>query len=565
MSLRSLLLLTAVSIVSAQLQLTILHNNDVHSYFDPVDANTAACRYPDDPENPCYGGIGRLVSAVKAIKEQTPNTLVLYGGDIFQGYLYYTLFKWRVVVDMMNLVPYDAMALGNHEFDDGLDGLLPYLDGVNHQQLCTNIDFGPLASPTTDKCLSSVVREIGGHKIGIVGFTTPETKVISKPPPAIEFLDEVSALRSETARLKAQGVNIIIAVGHSGYHRELEMAQQLEDVDVIVGGHSHSLLYTGAAPDDDPVTGPYPTVVHQTSGRAVLVVQAYQHGKYLGVLNVTFDSAGEVADWSGNPIRLEGEQDQEAEEILQQYKDQISEYEREVIGTTLVQLACTDSRSECGLGNLIADSLVRALLVPSDGQWSQVSAAIINTGGIRSRLEPGNITLSDVLNIQPFGNTISLVTLSGETLRQTFEHSALGGGRFLQVAGFRVTYNMDCPEGMRLLHLEIVCTDCLVPRLEPVRAESTYRVVMSTFLSGGGDGYNVISDDKIDELDTGLLDVDLMRDHIEQFSPVISGIENRLVFETNLTSRCGVSPFHCHGSLCHYHGPLSQSDKDGGH
>ncbi|XP_043226693.1 snake venom 5'-nucleotidase-like [Amphibalanus amphitrite] len=538
----TVLLLAAVSIVSAQLQLTILHNNDVHSYFDPVEASTAACRDPNDTARPCYGGIGRLVSAVKAIKEQTPNTLVLYGGDIFQGYLYYTLFKWRVVVDMMNLVPYDAMALGNHEFDDGLDGLLPYLDGINHQQLCTNIDFGPLASPTTDKCLSSVVREIGGHKVGVVGFTTPETRAISNPPPAIEFLDEVTSLRSETAKLKAQGVNIIIAVGHSGYEREKEMAEQLEDVDVIIGGHSNSLLYTGVAPDGDHVTGPYPTVVRQPSGRSVLVVQAFKYGKYLGLLNVTFDSNGEVADWSGNPIRLEGKQDHEAEVVLQGYKDQISEYEREVIGTTLVQLACTDGRSECSLGNLITDSLVRALLAPSAGQWSQVSAAVINTGAIRSRLAPGNITLSDVLNIQPFGNTIRLVTLSGETLQQMFEHSALGGGGFLQVSGFRVTYNMDCPLGIRLLHLEIVCTDCLVPRLEPVRAENTYRVLMSNYLTGAGDGYDIIRDNKIEELNTGLLDVDLMRNHIEQFSPVISGIESRLVFETNFTSRCGVSP-----------------------
>ena len=104
-----LLSLLATAAAVDHFHLTILHNNDVHAHFDPVSASTAACRDPDDPDNPCYGGISRLVSAVRRVKEHEPNTLMLYGGDIFQGYLYYTLFKWRVIVDMVNLVPYDAM------------------------------------------------------------------------------------------------------------------------------------------------------------------------------------------------------------------------------------------------------------------------------------------------------------------------------------------------------------------------------------------------------------------------------------------------------------------------
>ena len=99
------LLTSCVSLASAELQLSILHNNDIHSHFDPVSARTTSCRPPE----PCYGGIGRLVSAVNTFKDSVPNTLVLYGGDIFQGHLYYTLFKWRVVAEMVNMVPYDAM------------------------------------------------------------------------------------------------------------------------------------------------------------------------------------------------------------------------------------------------------------------------------------------------------------------------------------------------------------------------------------------------------------------------------------------------------------------------
>ena len=104
-----LCLLAVLGPATAEFHLTILHNNDVHSHFDPVSASTAACRDPDDADTPCYGGVGRLVSAVTAIKEQVPNTLTLFAGDVFQGHLYYTLFKWQVVVDMINRVPYDAL------------------------------------------------------------------------------------------------------------------------------------------------------------------------------------------------------------------------------------------------------------------------------------------------------------------------------------------------------------------------------------------------------------------------------------------------------------------------
>ena len=110
MSVAGLLRLLAVlGPAAAQLELTILHNNDIHSHFDPVRASTSACRDPSDPANPCYGGIGRLVHAVTEFKSRVPNTLMLYGGDIFQGHLYYTLFKWKVVAEMVNRVPYDAM------------------------------------------------------------------------------------------------------------------------------------------------------------------------------------------------------------------------------------------------------------------------------------------------------------------------------------------------------------------------------------------------------------------------------------------------------------------------
>ncbi|XP_043208332.1 5'-nucleotidase-like [Amphibalanus amphitrite] len=528
-----LLLASTTSLTSSKLHLSILHNNDIHSHFDPVSGRTTSCRPPE----PCYGGIGRLVKAVNTFKDSVPNTLLLYGGDIFQGHLYYTLFKWTVMADMMNMVPYDAMALGNHEFDDDLEGLLPYMENISHPLLCTNIDFGGRASEVTDRCLSSLIREMDGYKIGIMGYTTPETPELAPVTSSVQFSDEIAALQLETRRLQAAGAQIIIAVGHSGYPREKEMAAEIDGIDVIVGGHSHSLLYNGTAPDDNPVDGPYPTVIRQPSGRTVLVVQAYQYGKYLGVLNVTFDGAGEVEEWSGEPMVLDGDRDEEAERRLEGYRGQIRIMEAQVIGRTLVHLVGDRTVCrfrECNLGNLIADGALRRCLMVGGQGWSQVTAAIVNSGGIRESIPPGNITQADVQQVHPFGNTLNVVTLSGVTLKKVFEHSVSrhgdGKGRFLQVAGIRVTYDLSRPTGSRIVSLEVLCANCTVPKLEPVVDNVLYRVAVPKFIAEGGDGFKMIREEKLAQVDIGALDAAVLRSQVIRFSPVIAGLEDRIRF-----------------------------------
>lgn len=518
---------------SADLNLVILHNNDIHSHFDPVSAATSQCR----PHEKCYGGIGRLVRAVKAFKKHVPNTLVLYGGDVYQGHVYYSLFKWRVVVDMINMVPYDAMALGNHEFDDGLEGLLPYMAHVKHPLLCTNIDFGFHANNDTKSCRQSVIREIGGYKVGILGYTTPATAQTSNPPEGVTFLDEIQTLQSEARRLQAAGAKIIIALGHSGYVRERKMAEKIDGVDLIVGGHSHSLLYTGRPPDGDDAEGPYPTVVRQKSGRTVLVVQAYQYGKYLGVLNVTFDAFGEVSSWWGNPVVLDGGEDPEAVQQLKRYSGQVHALMNKVIGRSLVRLEGSRRvcrRRECNLGNFIADGMVRALLQPSKAGWNAVSAAVCQGGGIRDSIEAGNVTAAHAENIHPFGNELGIIFLPGSAVYEVFEHSVSGlenlEGQFLQVSGIRVAYNLSKPVGLRVEKLEITCTNCSIPKLERVRRNKIYSLGISTYLAKGGDGFEVFIKKRLDYIPLGYRLADVLHKHVKQMSPIFTGLENRIVF-----------------------------------
>ena len=142
---------------------------------------------------------------------------------------------------------------------------------------------------------------MNGTKIGVIGYLTPDTKIISTTEEVI-FLDEVESIRREVKELKSQGVNILIAVGHSGFEMDKKIAREVEDIDIVIGGHTNTFLYNGKQPDIEVPEGLYPTEIVQKSGRKVYVVQAYAYTKYLGNFTVIFDSKGEVTDIVGNPI-----------------------------------------------------------------------------------------------------------------------------------------------------------------------------------------------------------------------------------------------------------------------
>ena len=238
----------------------------------------------------------------------------------------------------------------------------------------------------------SIVTEVAGVKIGIIGYITTDTPYISRPDFTLEFLDEIDSVRKEAKKLKSKGIDIIIALGHSGYKEcDLDMAKKVPDIDFVVGGHSHSFLYTGSPPSVEEPEGPYPTYVKQKSGKVVPVVQVYCYSKYLGHLKLNFDSEGELM----TPVQGVGVSHAEVvmldhtipmdpwvDEALDKYRDKMKEY-YEVIGSTEVLLKKIEEQ-ESNLGNCIADSMAEA--------FNDTKIAFENNGGIRASLIPGELT-----------------------------------------------------------------------------------------------------------------------------------------------------------------------------
>lgn len=316
------------------LNLTLIHNNDFHTRYLPFKWSTYTECDPHKPQfrsEACVGGLARTVFMVsisffmikynclccaqmKQLRKTIPNVLFLNAGDHFQGTFWYTMLKSEVVAELVGLMRHDTMALGNHEFDDGNDELRKFINLIKQNEAARNmsilscnliVDNDPLLNGMIDK---STVRVVGNVKVAIIGYTTPETVFLSKPGKNVQFIDEIVAIKAEIKRLKSQhpDLNIFIAVGHSGFEKDVQLAKAIPDLDVVIGGHSNTFLYTGRQlPSIEQPEGDYPLVVeHTVTKQKTLVLEAFAYGKYLGKLDTVFDANGHIVSYAGQPIYL---------------------------------------------------------------------------------------------------------------------------------------------------------------------------------------------------------------------------------------------------------------------
>ncbi|CAL8312143.1 unnamed protein product [Lota lota] len=522
--------------------LVLLHTNDVHARMEATSRDSGKC-FP--AKDPCFAGVARRAWQVNDIRKREENVLLLDAGDQFQGSVWFNFYKGAEAAHFMNLLKYDAMALGNHEFDNGVEGLVkPFLEDVNFPVLSANIQADDTLAPMLAGRFSPYkILTVGQQKVGIVGYTSQETTALSQPGPHLEFGEEVSAVQLQVDKLLTLGVNKVIALGHSGFAMDQEIARKVRGVDVVIGGHTNTFLYTGSPPSSEVPAGPYPFLVKSEQGRDVPVVQAYAFGKYLGYLKVTFDAEGNVLNATGNPILLNSSvpEDQSVVGEVQTWRQNLTVYSSKVVGKTLVFLNGSFEECrfrECNLGNLICDAMIHNNMKYADElQWNHVSACLLNGGSVRNSIDErssdGDITVEDLMAVMPFGGTFDLVQVRGATLLKAFEHAVrrYGGsfGEFLQVSGIRVEYDLSRPPGQRVRSLRVLCTSCRVPRYEEVEEQAEYKVVLPSYLVTGGDGFTVIRDEKLKH-DSGDMDISVLVNYISERQKVHPALEERITF-----------------------------------
>ncbi|XP_037094031.1 snake venom 5'-nucleotidase-like isoform X1 [Pollicipes pollicipes] len=488
------------------------------------------------------------------------------------GTTFYSVFKWRFVADMLQYMPYDALALGNSEFVDGLDGLIPFLRAIGPLFVCTNIRFDKIANASLRQemrhyCPTYKIIQYKAKQVCILGYTTPVTAYISQVS-YVTFEDEVTALTREIRKRRTDGLKIFVALGHSGYERDLEIAHMVPSLDIIIGAHSHTLLWPNKRDPFKPGTprdrtdkirakGIYPTVVVQASGRKVLVTQMLKHGKYLGVLDVIFNDDDEVddvfpevylfiepqlqadptkdLDYNAKPADKE---DNATAAAFHNYTEMLVPKLNEIIGSTLVDLIGNFDMcysGECNIGSMIADAMVWSLQKHHAYGTPRTVVAMFNSGSIKYNIRKGNITLASILTVIPYQNTIDVVEIYGSALRKALENSVakeLGkSGRFLQISGIRVVYDMAKPLGQRVVSLFVAAESSGgTPRFEPVVPHKPYRVAMTTFIAAGNDGYTMLAKDEISVTRRHELDLDIVIGYVQQMSPLYARKDGRIQF-----------------------------------
>uniref|UniRef100_A0A182VXJ9 Apyrase n=1 Tax=Anopheles minimus TaxID=112268 RepID=A0A182VXJ9_9DIPT len=527
------------------MELIILHNNDMHARFEQTGAYSNDCQPSDVANNRCYGGFARVAHKVREYRamEASGGLPVLYlnAGDTYTGTPWFSVYKDNITAAFLNMLKPDAISLGNHEFDLGVEGLVPFLQEVDFPVLVTNLDLSKTPEMQTTKSLQrSVVFTKAGQRIGVIGYLTPETKQLA-PINTVTFLDEIESINKEAAALKEQGVHILIALGHSGLERDKEIAARCPDVDLVIGGHSHTFLYSGSAPDVEEPAGQYPVMVKNAAGKEVPVVQAYAYTKYLGYLHLLFDEAGNLIELDGSPMLLNGtvQRDSDVLQLLEFYRPGILALD-EKIGQSHVFLDSSRCRfEECNIGNMIADSLVITHAATreqnNDGYWTDAAIGFIQGGGIRASLNAGSITMKDLKTVLPFGNAMVVTEINGTQLRQMLEQSVhrydgvSGYGEFLQMAGVHVVYDLARPPMQRVVQVQVRCARCQVPMYDDLKDDEHYRVLLSQFLYDGGDGYDMLPNSPRELLTLG--EYEITEEYLKRYSPIYPAIEWRIRLE----------------------------------
>lgn len=471
-------------------RLTVLHINDFHSRHEPVDGRAMGCSTGEG----CFGGAARLVARIRAERAAAEAdgraVLLLDGGDQFQGSLFFTAHKGMAELAVQHAAGVDAMAAGNHEFDMGPAVLGRYAAAARFPVLSANVDVSD--EPELRGLLRPyAVLERAGLRIGVVGLTPSETLTSSSPGPRVRITDGGAALPGAAAAARAEGAQLVIALSHLGVLRDAT----LEGAQVVVGGHSHTLLSNA----ERGALGPHPSV----SRTGALVVQAGAYGRYLGRLDLDLAADGTVLAHGGDCIgvALDAPADPEVAAIVARFAEPLQAVRQEQVGVLPDGLGNEACRFRaCPLGELVAGVLLRA------AQGADVG--LMNAGGLRTGLRAGPVTRGAVLDALPFGNTLATVKLSGADLRAALEHglSLPGRGGFPQVAGLDWDWDPTRPAGARITRIAVGGA--------PLDDGRLYAVATHSFLRSGGDGYAVLRDRAVDPYDAGPGVADLVADAV---------------------------------------------------
>jgi 5'-nucleotidase len=569
-------------------RLTLVHVNDTHSHLEPM---TGSVQLNGEKTYLDMGGFSRLSSKIQSVRDESENTLVLHGGDAVQGSLYFTKYEGKAEFDFLNMMAFDAMTIGNHEFDRGPEYLSNFISYAEFPIISANID-AENEPALSGQIKGYMIKEFDGEKVGVIGLTTPDTAVASSPGDAVIFEDEKTAAARAVKELEDQGINKIIAVTHLGYEKDIELAEAVDGIDVIVGGHTHTLLgdYTDLGLTS---AGEYPTKVQSPSGQDVYIVQSWEWAKTAGVLDIEFDEGGNVENCQGNAVLLVGdtfqqkdsedntvpvdeakktelldiigsspvievtEEDPDALALLETYKAGIDEIRNKVIGVAQEDLlhirvpGTHTSGEEMPNGSYIAPIVAEAMLWKVNDVGQDVQISLENAGVVRIDVPSGDITVETAYALLPFGNSLYILELTGSEFKAALQAGVTrGGGAFPYVAGARYTADMTKPEGEQIVSVEVKDAD---GNWGAIDDSATYRVVTNSYLADGGDGYDVMGNALGYRYDSGFMEAESFMEYAEHIGTLYRPQDTGITYLTETSPPAGDARYFAVFSDPHYY------------
>ena len=471
-------------------KLTIVHTNDVHS------------RVVGDEEK--YIGYERLATQIKQLKEENPNILVLDAGDTTHGLPIATISEGESIIKLMNKIGYDAMVPGNHDFNYGYKRLIELKEMADFPIIAANV----VREDGTRDLEEYTIKEIDGLKIGIFGLTTEETKYKSNPKntEGVNITDPIAKAEEMVKKLKEEKVDMIIALVHIGVDEESnpkssDIAKKVEGIDLIIDGHSHTMLEEGIVIGD------------------TLLVQTGEHLKNIGVVDIEFVD-GKIKNKTAKLVAFEeavalGE-DEEISKAIEELQKKNEEVTSAIVGKTKVDLIGEREivrAGESNLGNLATDAMLYI---------TGADVALTNGGGIRASIKTGDITKGDILEVFPFGNYIVVKEVKGIDILNALEHGVDAypepAGKFPHVAGMSYKIDPSKEAGNRIVDLKI--------KGEPVDLNKTYTLATNDFMAVGGDGYTMLAEGELVGEFEGL-DEALIK-YIEKIGEIDYKVEGRI-------------------------------------
>lgn len=472
--------------------MTVLHTNDMHSHADPSTVKGKS-----------IGGYARQASVIIDRRSKAVNPVLLNAGDTFQGTLYFNEYEGLADLSYMNMIGFQGACLGNHEFDRGIQPLINFVSLARFPVVSSNLDLSGL--PELAKVVKkSAVIEVGGQKVGLVGSVPDDLLNLVLPVPGLKVLDYVKSIQAEVDNLTEQGVDKVILLSHGGLDQDMATAPKFKNIDLIVGGHSHTLLGQVDIPGFDGSRGAYPLVSKDANGNPTLVVQAWEWGKVVGEIEVNFNDKGVLQSWKGAPVLVDDTWPENpfVNSLYAAFAKPVQALMTKEIATLNVDLPRNFGQTnEPSMGYVIADAAVEKTkgLGAQFGFW--------NAGGVRSQLSKGKVTYGQLAEVCPFGNQLVVLDLKGSELLAAIQQGVGTGGQLLPSNGFVYVVQGG----------KVASATFNGQAIDPAKS---YKVTFSNFTAGGGDGHTVLKESKGQRIDTGFVDLEALIAYFQAKSPL---------------------------------------------